>query len=64
MAGKKPLVSLEPEHVDTLKLVYPGCFNTLGQKQAMLPGTALTVTASRVLTALALHWNSAKDGHS
>lgn len=36
----------------------------LGQKDALIPGTALTVTAAPVLSAMALHWNAAKGGPS
>lgn len=64
VAGKKPLASLDPEHFHTLKGVCPGHFNTLGQEQAMVPGMALSVTAAPVLTAMTLHWNAAKEGHS
>lgn len=61
VAGKRPIASLNPEHSDIE--VCPGHFNTLGHKQALIPGTALTVTAAPGLTAMAPHQNAAKGGH-
>lgn len=61
VAGKKPLASLDPKHLDTLKGVCPGLFSVRNRPWYL---ARPFLRAAPVLTAMALHQNSAKEGHS